>query len=397
MSSGSSATSSSSGSSSACAFPDGASPSGSFAFPQNKKYSHCTYPASFDPSAVCHAYSIWYAGITTTTGAPVGRRVFDKTNDSGNTTSEGMGYGMLIAVYMSDKPAFDALWQYANHFFNDNLMSWHISSTGGVIDPHSAADADQDMAWALLMASKQWGGSPSWGGSTYLASATMMMSAILSEEITGNLPTDGDYMAPVTHPDYAAPDYNAEFATAGGGSGWNSVSGAEYTYFSQNQNGTSGLIPDASGNNTGNNIFGFDACRAPWRVGVDYCWHGTSSALSFLTPMVKTFVGLAGSTYTTNGGGLELPLTLTGTATNNTNGAAPSVTGAIDGPAAVAAMSSSANQTFIDNSLTWLAKYVPAASVAGAYGAEGDYFGSTLGLVGLLVLDGEFIDYTSPP
>lgn len=403
--------SSSSGSSSACAFPDGSSPSGSFPFPQNKTYSHCTYPTTFDPSGVCHAYSVWYSGITTTTGAAVGRRVFDETSDSGNTTSEGMGYGMLIAVYMSDKPAFDALWQYANHYAqtangatSNNLMAWHIPAAGGSpLDPHSATDADQDMAWALLMASKQWGGSPSWGGGTYLSAATAMMGAILSEEVTGNLPTDGDYGAPVTHPDYAAPDYNAEFATASGGAGWNSVSAAEYSFFASNQS-SAGLIPDATSGNTGDNIFGFDACRAPWRVGVDYCWHGTASALTFLTAapsssanMVKTLIGLAGSTYATSGAGLELPLTLTGTPTDNTNGAAPSVTGAIDGPAAVAAMSSSANLTFINNSLTWLARYVPAASVAGAYGAEGDYFGSTLGLIGLLVLDGDFIDYTNPP
>lgn len=396
MGTGSSATSSSSGSTSACAFPDGSSPSGSFAFPQQKHYTHCTYPASPSASDVCLAYQAWYNGITTTTGAPAGRRVFDETNDSGNTTSEGMGYGMLIAVYMSDKPAFDLFWQYANHFFSNNLMSWHINSTGGVIDPHSAADADQDMAWALLMASKQWGGSPSWGGSTYLSAATSMMSAILSEEISGNLPTDGDYSAPVTHPDYAAPDYNAEFGTASGGN-WSGVSGAEYTYFSSNQNSSSGLIPDATGSNTGNNIFGFDACRAPWRVGVDYCWHGTTSAQTFLTPMVKTFVGLVGTSYPTNPGNFKMPLTLTGTPTSNTNGTAASYSGAGSGPAAVAAMSSSSNQTFINNSWTWLATYVRQASVEGIYGSHGDYFGSTLALVSLLVMDGDFIDYTSPP
>jgi len=387
-----SSSASTSGSTSACAFPDGASPSGSFPFPQNLYYSRCTYPTSTTASAVCLAYTDWYNGITTTTGAPVGRRVFDETSDSGNTTSEGIGYGMLIAVYMSDKPAFDAFWQYAHNFLVNGLMSWHISATGSTIDPHSATDADQDMAWALLMANKQWGGSPSWGGGTYLSAATSIIGNIMSEEITGNLPTDGDYSAPVTHPDYAAPDYNAEFGTAANESSWDSVSSAEYAYFASNQS-SAGLIPDAT-SGTGTNIFGFDACRAPWRVGIDYCWHGTSSATTFLTPMVKTLIGLVGSTYP---GSLELPLTLSGTPTTNTNGAAPSVTGAISGPAAVAAMMSSSNQTFIDDSWTWLKTYVPEASSKGIYGADGDYFGSTLGLIGLIVLDGDFVDYTNPP
>jgi hypothetical protein len=327
--------------------------------------------------------------------------VYDKTFDSGNTTSEGMGYGMLIAVYMGDKPTFDAFWQYVKSEFFNGLMGWHISSTGTALDQHSATDADEDMAWALLMADKQWGGSPSSGGGTYLSSATSMINSIKSSEMTGNLPTDGDYSAPVTHPDYAAPDYNAEFAMASGDSSWNAVSAAEYAAFESARNASSGLIPDAT-TGTGNNIFGFDACRAPWRVGVDYCWHGngtqTFGATQFLGPMMMTFQGLAGATYP---GTLELPLSLTGSpaagATVTGTTTQPSLTGAISGPAAVAAMMSSANQAFIDSSWTWLKTYMARATMSGIYGEYGDYFGSTLALLAMIMLDGDFIDYTNPP
>jgi hypothetical protein len=371
---GGTSTSSTSGSAAACVFSDGASPSGNFPFPQARKYSGCTYPTTIDPTAVCNAYRAWYSGITTTSGAGSNRRVYDKTFDSSNSTSEGIAYGMLIAVYMSDHPTFDALWGYAQAHMSGGLMSWHIDPNGGTIDPHSATDADEDMAWSLIMADKQWGGS-------YLTAAKSMLGAIKSE-FSNNLPTDGDFGAMFTHPDYAAPDYSATFAATSGDTSWNNVSGAEYTAFSQHQTSPSGMIPDS----LSSSVFGFDACRAPWRTGVDFCWHGTSSATSFLTPMIATFKSLAGSSFP---GNLKLPLTQQGTL-----GSSPSVTGAIIGPAAVGAMISSGNQSFIDSSWTFLTTYVKSASVAGVYGTSGDYFGDTLGMIGLLVLSGNFSDFT---
>ena len=45
--------------------------------------------------------------------------------------SEGIGYGMLAAVYMDDQPTFDALWAYGkSHFNTKGLMSWHITAGG---------------------------------------------------------------------------------------------------------------------------------------------------------------------------------------------------------------------------------------------------------------------------
>jgi hypothetical protein len=374
---GASSTSTSSGVATACAFPDGASPTGNFPFPQTNKFSRCTYPSSADPTLVCNAYKAWYNGITTTSGAGSNRRVYDKSFDSSNSTSEGIAYGMLIAVYMSDKLAFDAFWGYAQSHMSGGLMSWHIDPTGGTIDPHSATDADEDMAWSLIMADKQWGGS-------YLTAAKSMLGAIKSE-FSASLPTDGDFSgASFTHPDYAAPDYSATFASVSGDSSWSSVSSAEYSAFSQHES-SSGMIPDSLTN--GNN-FGFDACRAPWRTGVDYCWHGTASATSFLTPMISTFKSLA-SAATPFPGNLKLALSQQGQPVSGAT-----VSGAAIGPAAVGAMMSSSNQAFIDSSWSFLTTYVKNAAIGGIYGASGDYFGDTLGMIGLLVLSGNFSDFT---
>ena len=36
-----------------------------------------------------------------------------RPENSNDTVSEGIGYGMLIGVYMNDQPMFDKLWAYA--------------------------------------------------------------------------------------------------------------------------------------------------------------------------------------------------------------------------------------------------------------------------------------------
>jgi hypothetical protein len=57
-------------------------------------------------------------------------------------------------------------------------------------------------------------------------------------------------------------------------------------------------------------------------------------------------------------------------------------------------MMASANQTFIDDSYTYLAgTIVPETSTQSTIGPN--YFSSTLGMIALLTLSGNFIDYTS--
>src|SRR5262249_26048404 len=78
-----------------------------------------------------------------------------------STVSEGIGYGMIIAVFMGDQPLFDELWKYEQMHPDDNgLMNWYILKDGtiGENGTGGATDADEDWAFALLMADKQWGG-----------------------------------------------------------------------------------------------------------------------------------------------------------------------------------------------------------------------------------------------
>src|SRR5205823_2164632 len=131
---------------------------------------------------------------------------------------EGIGYGMLIAVYMDDQALFDDLWRYEQQFLDarTGLMNWYIKADGsgpatGGNGP--ATDADEDMAFALLMADKQWGGKGALS-KNYIDLAKAQIGAVWANEVF-----DYKYMKPGSWGDsstinlsYFAPAYYRLFA-----------------------------------------------------------------------------------------------------------------------------------------------------------------------------------------
>src|SRR5260221_602367 len=84
-----------------------------------------------------------------------------ETGTGEDSVSEGIAYGMLIAVYMNDKAFFDGLWTYWRAHCENSapqppacLMTWRVGGAGGT---GTATDADEDAAFAMLMAARQWG------------------------------------------------------------------------------------------------------------------------------------------------------------------------------------------------------------------------------------------------
>ena len=98
-------------------YSQNAGSSAAFPFPQGHALPNCTFP-TYNTDTVETAYTNWKA------------KFFDGTKivrpENGNdTVSEGIGYGMLIGVFMNDQPMFDALWSYAKaHFDGNHLMTW---------------------------------------------------------------------------------------------------------------------------------------------------------------------------------------------------------------------------------------------------------------------------------
>ncbi|MGO9889789.1 MAG: glycosyl hydrolase family 8 [Solirubrobacteraceae bacterium] len=73
-------------------------------------------------------------------------------DQGGDIVSEGQAYGMLIAE-IAERPLLTRTvwsWTRAHLGRSDGLFAWHATGTGQIEDPHSAADADVLIAYALL-------------------------------------------------------------------------------------------------------------------------------------------------------------------------------------------------------------------------------------------------------
>ena len=88
-------------------------------------------------------------------------RIMDR--DKNNiTTSEGQSYMMLRALIMDDRPTFDLVYQWTKNNLqrHDRLFAWlwgkNKSGEYKILDDNSASDADVDIAFALILAHKQW-------------------------------------------------------------------------------------------------------------------------------------------------------------------------------------------------------------------------------------------------
>jgi endo-1,4-beta-D-glucanase Y len=81
-----------------------------------------------------------------------------RTDQGGDTVSEGQAYGMLVAVGLRDEARFRSIWSWtaANLQRDDGLLAWRWAH-GAVVDPSPAADADLIAAGALVMAGERFG------------------------------------------------------------------------------------------------------------------------------------------------------------------------------------------------------------------------------------------------
>jgi endo-1,4-beta-D-glucanase Y len=200
------------------------------------------------------------------------------------TVSEGIAYGMLLSVLAGDQDLFDRLWSYYKSRRNKNgVMNW---KTGGC-DPttiwgeNGATDAELDAAAALILADKRWGG--------YQADTTALINIIKTHETTqcnGRTvlkPGDAWGGCDRTNPSYFAPAYYRAFAAyvPQDAAFWSKFVSDSYALLSTNQAG--GLPTDwCNGSGAREGDYGWEACRVPWRIAVDYGWSQDPAAVQSL-------------------------------------------------------------------------------------------------------------------
>jgi len=259
------------------------------------------------------AYDAWKAKYITTVGCNPGRKrvLFD---DLKHTVSEGVAYGMICAGYMQDKDLFDAIYKYyLDHLDTYGLMHWKIDDKGQRAGDNAATDADEDVAWMLLVADDKFGSN---GEINYMSEAkkiiNLMKESMVEKETFVLKPGDAWGGSLNTNVCYYVPAYYKVFAKVTGDNDWNKVADKCYDVLFKAWDENTGLVPDwcqADGTlpamnegkplewakNLGKTYY-YDATRTPWRIGLDYLWYGDARADKYnkvITNFVKSFGGFS--------------------------------------------------------------------------------------------------------
>ena len=350
-------------------------------------------------------YDAWKARFLSQT-CGTGRWVVLTATEPGNlTVSEGHGYGMLLMALMAGhepnaQQIFDGMFDYFRAHpteFHDHLMGWYqdtsCATPAGSLD--SAADGDLDIAFALLLADRQWG---SCGAINYLLEAQHVLNDIKDGEVdaSGQYVLLGDWVGPSESATYYAatrssdfmPDHTRSFEAATGDAAWTGLRDRTYQIVDALQTGFSpdtGLLPDfvknpltapapvaggfLEGPNDGR--YSYNACRDPWRLGVDAIVSGEARAKTAVQKINSWIRSATGDDPANVQSGYKLD----GTTISGAN----YLSMAFVAPLGVGAMVDGANQQWLND--VWdLVVATPAAT-------DG-YYENTLKLLAMIAMSG---------
>lgn len=293
-------------------------------FPQHVTYAKGTIKPNHKSQKeldtdVVAVYERWKKNYLTEAAGAAGEYYIKYQPEGAVTCSEAHGYGMVTMVYMAgaDRDAkryFDGMFKFFKaHPSNGNpaLMNWQqaikdgkVVSVGG----SCATDGDMDIAYALLLADKQWG---SQGAIDYKSEAIKVISALKESTIHTKYKTlkmgdwsarEGSKTSDATRPSDFMFQHMKAYKKATGDPVWDEVVRNSYaisnhifkTYSSQ-----TGLLPDFAEYREGQFIpavgrlleaptdgsFSYNAARTPWRIGTDYITTGDHSVRAELVAL----------------------------------------------------------------------------------------------------------------
>jgi endo-1,4-beta-D-glucanase Y len=347
-------------------------------FPTSGHYAHGFLPSSVTDAVVQSSYAHWKSTYLLDDCGSGYYRV-DNADGDGSTYSEGQGYGMVLTAYFNDKAAFDGLWSFAQKNLNSSqLMGWHVTCSGFTTSDGgsgSATDGDTDIAFGLVVAAAQWGGTYAQQAKTYLT--TLKAGDFTTCSPSGrNMPTQGNWQGSGTctaagggsNTSYWMPGYYRVFQALTGDAFWGKTADDVVALYGLAADPTTGIIVnqvDQDGVPLSGQTYDYNSCRIPWRAVLDYLWFGTPGAQQAVTKITSwaNTVGIASIVDGYDGNG-----TPTGTYTG---------INAFVGGFTAGAMGSS--QSVVD---TFASDFVTIAD------DNGTYFGSSLRTLYLLALSG---------
>lgn len=241
--------------------------------------------------------------------------------------SEGMSYGMMIAVQINRKDVFDAIWNYAvtKMYISDpahpseGYFSWSLKRDGTPNEETPAPDGEEYFTMALYFASGRWGNGTgvynyhSWAdrilttmrhhavksGATKFGSRTI--GPMVNEQKKMILFVPGMQRSMFTDPSYHLPAFYelwARWGPVADRAFWAAATDTSRAYFKKATNPETGLASDyanfdgspltASFNkNSGN--FSFDSWRTASNWSVDWNWWHKNPEEQVLSDRTQAF------------------------------------------------------------------------------------------------------------
>ncbi len=240
-------------------------------------------------------------------------QIIDPTSND-KTTSEGQSYALLRSVWQDDKVMFDGVREWTTDHLQyrteDKLFSWLWIKDGEdykLGDSATATDADEDIALALMFASKKW------GDPKYLEFAKEIISDIWKHEVVSvnkryyltsgsGAEREGGYLV---NPSYLSPASYRIFSQIDKSHPWEKLSNDSYYLLNEISSKSEVYLPpnwifidqkgefkSASKYILDNDVdaYGYDAFRVMWRIALDALWFNTPEANSYLekvTPFLR--------------------------------------------------------------------------------------------------------------
>lgn len=218
----------------------------------------------------------------------------DKVIGQNEAVSEGIGYGMLLALINNDQDNFNKIFEGANNnMWGGRSYSCWSWANGGCVQGGAATDADLDIGLALVFADKLqekglWN-SYNKNGVTYKSRAMEMIQSIKETMVSGDvlLPGDtwgGDGFNNI-NPSYFSTAAMRVFNQYQTTYDYTAVINKCYTILGSTANYNKGQAPDwcnSSGGQTGKYYgMSIEAIRVPWRIGLDAIWFNDSKAIQY--------------------------------------------------------------------------------------------------------------------
>ncbi|MBN1922111.1 MAG: glycoside hydrolase [Anaerolineae bacterium] len=223
--------------------------------------------------------------------------ILDTGND--DVRSEGMSYGMMIAVQLDKQEEFNRLWKWTKtHMYQTGggykgYFAWHCEPDGTTLDANPASDGEVWFITALIFADARWGSGE--GIFNYRAEAQSILDVALhADQLSGDIATnlfDSETKQVVfvpmlgknsqfTDPSYHMPHYYELWARWADKDNdfWAEAVTASRAYLKTAVHPETGLAPNYSYfdgspyNDDYHGKFRYDAFRVGANIGVDYAW-----------------------------------------------------------------------------------------------------------------------------